>query len=99
MTFSNMKTYLGGIGCFMLQYMTVGPSVFALGNHSCRNAGGGSSKKRTALTDDQSVGGQAVIEGVMMRSPRRIATAVRKPDKKIFTKNDPYVALSKRHKL
>ena len=99
MTFSNMKTYLGGIGCFMLQYMTVGPSVFALGNHSCRNAGGGSSKKRTALSDDQSVGGQAVIEGVMMRSPRRIATAVRKPDKKIFTKNDPYVALSKRHKL
>jgi uncharacterized protein YqhQ len=45
------------------------------------------------------VGGQAVIEGVMMRSPHRIATAVRKPDKRILTKNDPYVALSKRHKL
>jgi len=35
----------------------------------------------------------------MMRSPRRIATAVRKPDREIVTKNDPYVALSKRHKL
>jgi uncharacterized protein YqhQ len=45
------------------------------------------------------VGGQAVIEGVMMRSPRRIATAVRKPNQEILTKNDPYIALSKRHKL
>ncbi len=28
-----------------------------------------------------SIGGQAVIEGVMMRGPEKIATAVRKPDK------------------
>jgi uncharacterized protein YqhQ len=49
--------------------------------------------------DDRSVGGQAVIEGVMMRSPRRIATAVRKPDREILTKNEPYIALSKRYKL
>ena len=27
-----------------------------------------------------SIGGQAVMEGVMMRGPHRIATAVRKPD-------------------
>ena len=26
------------------------------------------------------VGGQAVIEGVMMRSPSRVAVAVRRPD-------------------
>lgn len=58
-----------------------------------------SSKKKTSVSDDQSVGGQAVIEGVMMRSPRRIATAVRKPDKKILTKDAPYIAISKRHKL
>lgn len=35
----------------------------------------------------------------MMRSPHRIVTAVRKPDREILTKNDPYIALSKRHKL
>ncbi|MBW2038802.1 MAG: DUF1385 domain-containing protein [Deltaproteobacteria bacterium] len=50
------------------------------------------------MSEDKSVGGQAVIEGVMMRTPSRIATAVRKPDKEILVKNDPYVALSKRHK-
>lgn len=32
-----------------------------------------------------SIGGQAVIEGVMMRGPRKIATAVRKPDGEIET--------------
>src|SRR5512144_500268 len=29
------------------------------------------------------IGGQAVIEGVMMRSPKRVATAVRLPDGRI----------------
>ena len=32
------------------------------------------------------VGGQAVIEGVMMRSPEFVATAVRKPDGRIALK-------------
>ena len=40
-----------------------------------------------------SIGGQAVIEGVMMRSPHFIAVAVRKPDHKI---TDPQPALSER---
>ena len=31
-----------------------------------------------------SIGGQAVIEGVMMRGPHKIATAVRKPDGEII---------------
>ncbi len=47
----------------------------------------------------QSVGGQAVIEGVMMRAPKAIATAVRTLDKKITVKVDPYLALSKRYKI
>ncbi|MCD6335608.1 MAG: DUF1385 domain-containing protein [Candidatus Latescibacteria bacterium] len=47
----------------------------------------------------QSVGGQAVIEGVMMRAPEAIATAVRTLDKKITVKVDPYLALSKRYKI
>jgi len=45
------------------------------------------------------VGGQAVIEGVMMRSPDRVAVAVRRPDGKIVLKNDPYTSLTKRNKF
>jgi len=105
MTFAKMKRYLLGINSFLLQGLIVGPCVFSVEGHACCQAGGGKgvrrgcSHKKAPLSDDQSVGGQAVIEGVMMRSPRRIATAVRKPDKAILTKNDPYIALSKRHKL
>lgn len=50
------------------------------------------------FSEDISVGGQAVIEGVMIRAPKSIATAVRKPDREILIKNDPYIALSKRYK-
>ena len=45
------------------------------------------------------VGGQAVIEGVMMRSPTRIATAVRNPNHGIVVKSEPYVSLTKRHRI
>lgn len=48
---------------------------------------------------DLAVGGQAVIEGVMMRSDDRIATAVRIPSGEIKIKTDPFVSLTKRHKL
>ncbi len=34
------------------------------------------------------VGGQAVIEGVMIRSPQRISTAVRKQSGEILVKNE-----------
>lgn len=54
----------------------------------------------TALfSEDVSVGGQAVIEGVMMRTPKSIATAVRKPDKEIMIKSNPYISLSKRYRV
>ena len=36
------------------------------------------------------IGGQAVIEGVMMRSPAAIATAVRKPDGEILITHRPF---------
>ncbi len=36
-----------------------------------------------------SIGGQAVIEGVMMRGPQKIATAVRKPDGEIEMEEKP----------
>jgi uncharacterized protein YqhQ len=44
-----------------------------------------------------SIGGQAVIEGVMMRSPRFIAVAVRKPDGKILIRHQPYRGISARY--
>ena len=45
------------------------------------------------------VGGQAVIEGVMMRSPNFVTVAVRRPDGKIVLKKDPYVSFTKKHKI
>lgn len=45
------------------------------------------------------VGGQAVIEGVMMRSKDRVSTAVRVPSGDILVKTEDYVSLCKRHKL
>jgi uncharacterized protein YqhQ len=45
------------------------------------------------------VGGQAVIEGVMMRAPRGVAISVRKRDGSIKTKSFPYVPRSERRKV
>lgn len=46
-----------------------------------------------------SVGGQALIEGVMMKSKKRIALAVRRyDDNKITVRAKNYVSLSKKHK-
>ena len=44
----------------------------------------------------QTVGGQAVIEGVMMKAPRRLCVALRSPDGGIVVKNDPFTPLSQR---
>lgn len=48
---------------------------------------------------DLNVGGQAVIEGVMMRSPERVSTAVRKADGDIVVKNQEFISLTKRNKI
>ena len=48
---------------------------------------------------DLNVGGQAVIEGVMMRSKDRVSTAVRIPSGEILVKTDEYISLSKRFKF
>ena len=44
------------------------------------------------------IGGQAVLEGVMMRSPEYVALAVRRPDGSIVVKRDPYISPAKKHK-
>jgi len=46
-----------------------------------------------------SIGGQAVIEGVMMRSPKRLAVAVRAPDGEIVVDNRTFTPYSKRYKI
>lgn len=48
---------------------------------------------------DLAVGGQAVIEGVMMRSDDRIATAVRVPTGEIKVKTDEFISLTKKYKI
>src|SRR5664279_329136 len=45
------------------------------------------------------IGGQAVIEGVMMRAPRSVAIAVRRPDGEIVVKREVVVPLSERYPL
>jgi len=42
------------------------------------------------------IGGQAVIEGVMMRAPRSVAIAVRRPSGEIVVRKDEVVPLSER---
>ena len=44
------------------------------------------------------VGGQAVLEGVMMRSPHAWGISVRKPDGTIATHSEPLERLSEKHK-
>ncbi len=51
------------------------------------------------MSETLQVGGQAVIEGVMMRSPAALAVAVRVPDGGITVKTQPLKALSSRPKL
>jgi uncharacterized protein YqhQ len=47
---------------------------------------------------DLAVGGQAVIEGVMMRSPTATATAVRTPDGRIVIRKKPFRSVVVRHR-
>ena len=46
-----------------------------------------------------SIGGEALIEGVMMRGPEHMAIAVRKPDGEIIVEKKPLQTLSKKHKF
>lgn len=52
-------------------------------------------KKKVKYAD---IGGQAVLEGLMMKSPDAVAVAVRRPDNTIVVERQEYVAPSKKHK-
>ncbi|MBW2991404.1 DUF1385 domain-containing protein [Candidatus Woesearchaeota archaeon] len=45
------------------------------------------------------IGGQAVIEGVLMRTGDKYAVAVRKPDGKIILKKEKYISRTKKNKI
>src|SRR5580698_7311678 len=45
------------------------------------------------------VGGQAVIEGVMMRAPHSYCVAVRKPNGEIVTEEQPLARMSEQHPI
>ncbi|MCE5250721.1 DUF1385 domain-containing protein [bacterium] len=60
--------------------------------------GANGTKSAMESTVDMNVGGQAVIEGVMMRSPQAIATAVRLPDGTIELNRRLYTSFVKRHR-
>jgi len=45
------------------------------------------------------VGGQAVLEGVMMRAPHSYCVAVRKPDGEIVTEQAPLARMSEKHRI
>jgi uncharacterized protein YqhQ len=50
-------------------------------------------------TRDAPIGGQAVLEGVMMRGVSTWAVAVRKPDEQIEVTSEPLVSWAKRHRI
>ena len=52
---------------------------------------------RTEQEKHFDVGGQAVMEGVMMRSPTATAVTVRRPDGSMVTKLTPFVPLKNKH--
>ena len=45
------------------------------------------------------IGGQAVMEGIMMMNGNDYAIAVRKPDGDIEVKKDTYLSMTKKHKV
>ncbi len=67
-----------------------------LNEHASEDSVSGSSLESSV---DINVGGQAVIEGVMMRSPQYIATAVRLPDGTIELSKKPFKSFITRYKF
>jgi uncharacterized protein YqhQ len=71
--------------CFIYIYMLVwGNSVY---------------ERRITMKDKLTVGGQAVIEGVMMRGPKLVATAVREPSGEIKVKVDPVSSINDKYPI
>jgi uncharacterized protein YqhQ len=59
----------------------------------------GAAQAGRLATDPLNVGGQAVIEGVMMRAPGAVSTAVRRPDGTIAVQTKPLRTLASRFSI
>ena len=55
-------------------------------------------KNEQATCPRADIGGQAVLDGVMMKAPDAVAVAVRRPNGDIVIKREPYESPSKKHK-
>lgn len=55
--------------------------------------------KKSDIVHKTSIGGQAVMEGVMMRGPKEIAVAVRKPDGEIIVEKKPILSVIAKNKI
>ena len=51
---------------------------------------GGRSDREVICMKSSNIGGQAVMEGIMMRNQDQYSIAVRKPDQEIEVKVEPY---------
>lgn len=58
-----------------------------------------SSGKKGVFMKYSGIGGQAVIEGIMMKNKQEYATAVRRPDGEIEVKKDRYVSMTEKAPL
>ena len=56
-------------------------------------------KKQTCALHKTSIGGQAVMEGVMMRGPKQIATCVRKSNGEIITDKKDVTSIMNKYKI
>ncbi len=70
----------------------------ARGGGSASGSAGGEGATRAPTILDFAVGGQAVIEGVMMRSPNNLTIAVRKADGTIKVKKKKFRTFTQRYK-
>ncbi|MBR0277464.1 MAG: DUF1385 domain-containing protein, partial [Clostridia bacterium] len=55
--------------------------------------------KKEKTLHKTSIGGQAIIEGVMMKGPKEIAMAVRKPDNEIIVEKRPVSSVIQKSKI
>lgn len=56
-------------------------------------------ERRFDVNKPMQVGGQAVLEGVMMRAPGMVATAVRRSDGEIVVRKEPHVSMAERNSI
>ena len=94
-----VKHYLQGVPwCLLSGAIASFPVQFLFASGNAQGTRHAAMKQTKGASHEQAVGGQAVIEGVMMRSSHRIVTAVRTSRGKIIAKVDAFIPLAKRYK-